>query len=486
MGVNDAWEWIGKIRGLWHKPTGLFLSLFLTFSILTTAALTVHPIARDDLKILEAPKDHYVYLGSFLLIAFVLTVLITFFWLKNRKLPKLPNGKPSIIFALNAGSPSNDPVKKVYEGFRKEILSRNLQSVIHYEVLPKNHEVHNHDQASEILGGCEATIVVFGEYQKGKSSSKNTEQFSSLSFHWRGAAPLNEREQALVAAMEQFPFRIDETDSLTQIPRARAGFANLTLFFVGISLTSMGNCIEARDLWRDLVKREKRLPRKGKRISLYQVWWARNEFAYTQYIYRKRIENRLTDVDAQEDGRKVIESLEIAKRQLSSNPGYYMLRAICEFHVGEVRAAQQTTRDGWKKFPCARVGFDLSEGFLYLWRGMHKMALKSYRKTAGASYQTEDAERIVRFIHTVIKMNPERVDLYFSVAFIRDYFSAGKPTSDYDHFIDSCCASVPGIEPLITYPQQRLDYHYRELKEEIATSPDTQHRIESLEEIEEA
>ena len=275
---------------------------------------------------------------------------------------------------------------------------------------------------------------------------------------------LSGREQALVAAMERFPFRIEETDSLTQIPRARIGFTNLTLFFIGVSLTSMGNTIEARDLWRDLVRSEEELVKSGKRIGLYKTWWARNEFAYTQYIYHKHIEHDLTNENAHEYGRQVIESLELAKRQLSSTPGYYMLRAICEFHIGDIRAAQCTTKDGWKKFPHSRVAFDLSEGFLYLWRGMHKRALKSYRKVIRKNYPKEEAERVVKFFHTVMCQNPKRVDLYFAVGFLRDNFSlSSKAFSDYDHFIDTC-VSIDGIEPLINYAQQRLDYNYKRLE----------------------
>lgn len=462
--TDDPFERLDRIKEHWPHRRGFFSASFLAMLIYCPIGLILHSVLKNEVALLTTTSASRWYFFICFLVGMLILGGIYRLWKKQRSIPVLSSEKPSILFAVNGDKESKACVKRLYDGFKKELKQRGLENLIHHDVLSANLEIHNHEQANEALSKAGASLVVYGEYEQGNDKSKKVQHFKSLTYHYRAVQGISAREQALVAAMERFPFRIEETDSLTQIPRARIGFANLTLFFIGVSLTSMGNSIEARDLWRDLVRREEEQVKGGKRIGLYKTWWARNEFAYTRYIYRKHIENDLTNEDSHEYGKQVIESLELAKRELSSTPRYYMLRAICEFHTGDVRAAQRTTKDGWKKFPYARVSFDLSDGFLYLWRGMHKRALKSYRKTIRKSYPKEDAERVVNFFHTVMRQNPRREDLYFAVGFVRDNFSlSSKAFSDYDHFIDTC-VSIDGIEPLINHAQQRLDHHYKQLE----------------------
>lgn len=458
MEMKELQKQAEKIRSIWHRPYGLLGALLLEASFLIGACAWAHPVARDDLKILTEPTHHFYFFGITALLFVITGSLTASMWHSNRRLPRLPEGKPSIIFALSAEKQSDDLIKQVYEGFRKETSKRNLGETILYKVLPKNLEVHNHDQAKKVLSESSATIVVFGEYKSGNRNSKNSEQFQSLSFHWRGNAPLNEREQALVAAMEQFPFRINEADSLDHTPRARQGFANLTLFFVALSLTSIGNSIDARVLWKDLLKREKNVRSKRRNISVYRNWWARNEFVYAQYIYSKYVEAGLTDPNVNPHAEDMIEALDDAKGILKSYPGYYMLRAIAEFHLGDPKTADKTAREGLKRFSNdvpATVSFNLSLGFITLWRRLYDRSIRYYHSVSGYGYPREDAIRIVQFVQTVLDRYPDRPELNFVVAYIRDNFGLSNSTSDYEYFFDQA-AGVSGIEKLVEYAEGRI------------------------------
>lgn len=458
MEIKDLQQWAEDLRSIWHRPYGLLGALMLEASLLAGTCVWAHPVARDDLKILTEPIHHFYFFSAASLVFVTLGLITAYIWWHNRRLPRIPEGKPSIIFALSSDDSSDDLVKKVYDDFRKEILKRNLQDTIQYKVLPKNLEVHNHDQANKVLSESSATIVVFGDYKSGNRNSKSSEQFHSLSFHWRGNAPLNEREQALVAAMEQFPFRINESDSLEHTPRARQGFANLTLFFVALSLTSIGNSIDARLLWKDLLKREKNFQNNRQNISVYRNWWARNEFIYAQYIYSKYVEVRLTDPKVNTHANDMIAALDGAKGILKNYPRYYMLRAIAEFHLGDAKTADRTVREGLKRFSNdlpATVSFNLSLGFIALWRGLYDRSIKYYRAAAGCNYPREDAIRIVKFVQTVLASHPSRPELNFVVAYIRDNFGLSETPSDYEHFLDQA-ASLSNIDKIVQYSEERI------------------------------
>lgn len=387
-------------------------------------------------------------------------MLIFVFWLRKQKTPRMPKGRPNILFAINADETSENEVKRVYDGFRKELKRRDLEKLIHHEILPKNREVHTHEQASLLLSESNATVVVFGEYQRGNRNSKPSEQFQTLSFHWKGNTPLNEREQALIAAMEEFPFRIDESETIAHIPKARQGFANLTLFFVALSLTSIGNSIDARPLWADLLKREKAIKSNGKYYRVYRSWWARNEFIFAQYYYRKHLENNLTNTEYDALAEEMASALSAASAILKNYPGYYMLKAISEFHLGNAKMADKTAREGLKRFkadPNLFVSFSLSLGFLALWRGLYDRALKYYRSTQGHSYSTDDAARIVQFIKTVYRNNNTKPELFLGVAFVCDNFNLSQaPISEYEFFLDQT-AGISGIDKLASFGAERLN-----------------------------
>jgi tetratricopeptide (TPR) repeat protein len=422
----------------WHKRKGLLLASSLLSFFYWGFVILLYKVLKNEPTPGEAATGNTIYYTTLIAVYVFLLIALILFWRKSRTTPKMPKEKPSILFAIDANIEAKNEVQRLYNGFHKELKKRGLDSTIHYSILPKNQEIHNQDQARKYLGESGATIVIFGEYKSGFKKSKKTEQFQSLSFHWSGNTPIDEKDQAMIAVMEEFPFKVEESESLDQIPKAQSGFANVVLFFVALSLTSIGKTEEARSLWSDLIRKEQTIRKLGHRLSLYKKWWARNEYAYARYLYIRDVETNLTITEFHDTGKSILKILENTEKHLHDYPGYYMLKAICEFHTGESRLAKLTSEGGLKRFkkqPTLTCSFSLSLAFISAWRRLYNRSLRYYNSTIKISYSPDDSNQIIQFIRTVITNNPERKDLYFCISFITDHHcNAQDPRASYEDF----------------------------------------------------
>tara|TARA_B110001469_G_C9638383_1_gene320488 strand:+ start:112 stop:1545 length:1434 start_codon:yes stop_codon:yes gene_type:complete len=472
--MNTVIKALEFIKGQWHQPLSLVIALGCVISVLGSIAIKLHTVLKTDIGAITTTKGSICFYTCAVVTILTCLAVVSCIWKKQRSLPKIPKGKPTIVFCINSEDDASKEVKRIYEGFKKEVKHRNLDTIIHAAILPKNKEISNHDEAIKYLEHSDATVVVFGEYRSGNRDSKHLQHFHSLSFTCRGKAELSTQEHQLVAGLEQFPFTIDSSETLDHIPKARTGLANLTLFFVAISLTATGRIEEARKLWIDLIKREKTFKIGGKRYPLYRKWWARNEYAYAQSLYAKYIQNHLTSAKSKTDGDEILNILANIKREVNYHPDYHMLKSICEFHTGDFKAATATTTDALKRFKHTdnlRVAFNLSLGFLWIWRRLYKRALKHYRNTIGQPCEPQSAQQIIAFVQTTLKYNSDRIDLFFILAFVRDHFDpAASPLSDYEFFLDNS-AGLQNIEPLLNFSDSRLERLSLKLKDKAAEQP---------------
>lgn len=455
----DLIELIGKAKDLWHKREGLYLVWGISSIPYWAAILLLYKILYSDLKVWESTKGSLIY---YLITLVIFIAGLGFIWLKwknARATPQMPCEKPSILFAIDGDADSKDQVKRLYDGFHKELKKRGLEGTVHYSILPRNQEIHNQEQAREYLSQSGATIVIFGEYHTGSHKTLKTQQFQRLSFHWSGNTPIDQRDQAMLVAMEEFPFKVEESESLSQIPKAQYGFANVVLFFVSLSLTSIGQTEQARPLWRDLLDKESNNPKARNRSPLYRKWWARNEFAHARYLYIKDVEQNLTNPEFHSSGKTILTILQQTEDQLRSYAGYYMLKAICEFHLGDARQARITTERGLKKFrknDGLVCSFNLSLGFLATWRKLYDRSIRHYRSTITSHHKAEDIDHILRFIRTVSRNNPHRKDLHFCTCFVTDHHTQQNSRVIYEEFLDQT-AGIMEIELLREYVDSRID-----------------------------
>jgi hypothetical protein len=448
----DLLELAKRTKDLWHKIEGLYLAAAIASVIYWAFALLLHGILKGDIRLWVTSAGSTAYYLLALATNCLIILIIRHFWKKQRSTPTMPKEKPSILFAIDTEADSKDHVKRLYNRFQKELKKRGLEEVIHYEI-------HNNEQARSYLQDTGATIVIFGEYNAGFKGSKKTEQFQSLSFHWSGNTPIDLDDQVMAAAMEEFPFKVEDSESLTQIPKAQFEFANIVLFSVALSLTSIGKSQQARALWTDLIQKETFIRNKSQRFSLYTKWWARNEFAYAHYLYVKDVKNNLTKPNFQDAGLTILQILEEIEKHLRDHPHYYMLKAICEFHTGSLKQAKLTTERGLKRFKridFLACSFNLSLGFIASWRKLYDRALKHYRSTTNITRPPEDNDQIVSFIRTVIQNNPQRVDLDFCLSFILDHHCNGNAEIMYEDFLDRS-AGIMEIDAFRDYATLRLE-----------------------------
>ena len=121
------------------------------FERLDKIGIILHSILKNDVALLTTSSASRWYFSIYALGALLILGGIYSRWKKQRSIPILSSEKPSILFAVNGDKESKVYVKRVYDGFKKELKQRGLENLIHHDVLPANLEIHNHEQANGAL-----------------------------------------------------------------------------------------------------------------------------------------------------------------------------------------------------------------------------------------------------------------------------------------------------------------------------------------------
>ncbi len=153
---------------------------------------------------------------------------------------------------------------------------------------------------------------------------------------------------------------------------------------------------------------------------------------------------------------EILDTLDNCKHRLQRISSYYLHRSIQLFHLGRLSEARKACEQGIKKVPDFSGYFEISLGFLCLWRGMNERGLKHYIRAAKYNMTVKDASDCIDFLEQLYDRQKQKTALPSSVAFIRDHFHIDEfALEDYEIFVRESNGN-PALDKLAEYSHRRM------------------------------
>ena len=442
---------VEQISNFWKDRStvkGLIVFYFFINPILIFFVSVAYYIFKN-IKVIETTASFLIFIFSVIAFFILANLVILIIWIYWRRIPRISEQNIGVIFAPHSDPECSDLIYKLYEQFKLDISKRRLSNEITHKILPKNHVIKDHIDASNLLDKSNAKLIIHGHIQKGKINGDTTEGFRTISFTLRHRPLLTAERDAvlrdLASAMVHRAFTLKEKNSFIEKNIVIENISEVACFFIAVGLTLAGKVKESRDILEYLltiVKGKMQSNHKTPQLRLFSnsiiscltvTLRAQFKFIYDEYLI-----DHITQRDHDKYANQCMEILnklvEIDKR----TSGYYLTLAIIHFHYEDDKAAWDTVKKAKELSPPNSALSHFSFVFLSLWKGNYHNALKEYSRTKRCAVPNTDVIiSIISFLHGILKNHPDKFQIFFGLAFVNDeFFDPQQAIKDYKSFLN--------------------------------------------------
>jgi tetratricopeptide (TPR) repeat protein len=267
----------------------------------------------------------------------------------------------------------------------------------------------------------------------------------------------------LSAALAYRTFVIREKESFIDRDIVNKNITEVSLFFIAMGLTLDGKVWKSREILEGLLSdvrdKVKANPQNMQLKSFYgsiMSCLSITLLSIFRHIYENHLIENITDRSCDNYAENCLEVLNRLV-SLDRKPlyDYYVNIAIIYFHFGKIRASREAIEKAKKIAPNNAVPH-FSSAFLYLWKDDIKKALKEYSRAKKQLPDVGVALRVLLFLQGLLRVQPEKIQLLFSLAFVNDYFfDKVQAKRDYELFIEKAKGN-PVYVPLCDYSSKRI------------------------------
>ncbi|QQG50326.1 MAG: hypothetical protein HZB70_01985 [Candidatus Berkelbacteria bacterium] len=382
--------------------------------LLVTVVLTGIIFAAIYKPLLELFGVSYLRWG---LVVLLLIEIVA--WIVVRKwLPKIPEGKLGLVFALYSEDNLEeiDAKKDFLDQVRKNLVADGLSELVTVVKVP-NHiaeKVKNYEIARTINETVHGHYFVFGDVKKRPDGEKEKIfiDLSGLVVH----SPIDKNSQFKLSAdfvrslpkevemLEEFRFR---GFALT------ADFVYLSAkYIVGIAAFLSGDVNLAITLHERLID-DKLFQRNDLPPNIEEVKIKAKQLLAGSYLLKARMSLLKDDLASYST---------FSKRAQSYYPnqyGFHLVRAVELFKEGDAKAAQQEIALA-KNLANGAQEWRYSDAFLHYWLSEYDEAYKSSRKIVEHEYSEEwlTIQEVEQFCLNLLETYPDRNQLHFWLGYI--------------------------------------------------------------------
>ena len=403
----------------------------------------------------------YIYASSILLCVCVFLsfrpIVRSF---KRIKQITLSNGKPCSIALLISCDDEIIPFRdKIYKKVEEQIYSNGLKNIIICDFVKDKTLLEKYVtrvDAQSYKKEFQTSLVIVSKLESGKKDGKI---FYSIPYiHLAFETPIMPN----MKVFDSLKFNIQDSESLHDIKIVGQNLYFLSNMFLALGLFCSCKFEIADKLVSSLYDQVSQLKNDKNYLKVYILTIdllarIKNAIFLKEYqsIIKPNITQRTEEIDC-------IVTKQISVINTYSEKGLISfeglnLKSILLFHLGEIKESRKILKDAKKTFKGnerIQLCCDLSLAFLYMWNGMYKLALKKYKSFKNIPFET--TQSIIEFNEMVIKNNPNRSDLLFIIAVMRNFEYPQYELTDWDNFISTNKETAENLY-LFEFAKVRID-----------------------------
>lgn len=449
-GADNAREFVEQVADLWrkrHSFKGLLgLVIVSNASLFGIFGLAAYILAKTEVISTATDYAHFFVVGG--LVFGVSNLGLFILWAYWRTLPIASREKIEILFAPSADPEASELVYKLYEKFLADIASRQMAGLMKCRHLPAHISVQNSQDAHSLLARTGARLIVYGLVGKGKVKGDLVEGFRSISFaiRHRGLAPHENISviRDMAAALAHRTFCAHDANSFIEYDVVVKNLSEVSIFFIALALTLDGRTDDALRLLNPLLADvEAKVLAKANNPQFVAFLEAiktcvtvalRIQFSK---IYDSTLIEHLTDRAYDELARKCDAIMVRLNRLNKRDEAYYLGSAIIRFHFGEIAGAKALVEHAKRLSAFDNPGPHLSMAFLNLWEKEYRQAFMQYMRAGKCkNVSITTITSVLIFLNTALRLNPDRQELRFAIAFVNDrFFDQRVALDDYKLFL---------------------------------------------------
>ena len=402
-------------------------------------------------------------------------VIIPIIWLIARKTPKFKKNEIGILFAPHKANGECCPnIIDLFKRVKIDLLSREGVSNVICKKLPFNHIIKTNKDAHDLLGETKASIIIHGNFDTGNLNNKPVKGFFNISFTVSGLnlRALKDTEISfIISSIGPRQFTTSEENNFTDQNVVVNNINDISLYLISISFILSRNLSRAIEILEGL--RERHILSDNKNIKRFLQGINAHlascyDFEITK-IYTNHLILNITQESVNSYARQFLDLTNKHLQVSQDNIAYQLRKAIYNFHFRDIEKAKNCLKiDIVDKSDIKYHLRNISLAFLHMWENKYKKSLQFYRKSSYWMKNISKDEQlkkitddVIIFIESVLKFNPEKYYLYFSLGFICEHCNKEeKALSYYSSFLEK----NNGIDnALRQYAERYLEKHRKVL-----------------------
>ncbi len=409
------------IQKNWHKRIGLILINLLVIFSFGSFLYKYDIFFILNIFQIEVPNKITIFEVLILLLALLITTLI---WILKVAPPKNRKDKVGIIIAIQTEN-ENEKIRlknDFIRNFQNRIKTVDKEQIFKIIEYPEYHSSQiNSENVGKFLSRSQAHFIIYGLLNKRYHEGKENYFFNINVVVRHAPIPTDvskqfSREIDLVAP-RKVRFFLEEEFKGFEITSEWSAFA--TEYIIGVAAYLTGDFKFSSDLllglYYELQKLKTTLPaiKTLKEKNKFQLIESLYQFQRYKYIeYRKSNKRELLN----EVSKTLDIIISIDPKNYSANISRAILFFLRDRDVD--KAMKALVKVPYKRDDCWRY----SEAFLYAYKGDMDKALSSYRKAFRGSVEPHVPEESEEFIHDILKLEPDKYQLWFCLGLI-NYFA---------------------------------------------------------------